>query len=363
MARDIRITPKLNSVTANDFPEIVFGGASASTIKLKVDDDGSVVYTGTYGVLFNVTDSKDGLLHSVNDVSGLPILQVYSYDYVQMGKWDKNTLVANSDKVGIGLTAPSALLHIQSDGTFSQVLIMGSSSQTTPMTIWANESGTVSTIYYDGVGAETQLQFYNNGLIKTEDKSNIPSGSLLIKTGDSSGIGTIGDITIQGGYDGSNYGNIYVANTGGGNVTMLAGSGGILSLVGNTEITTGYGIKMGGSYYTYTAVTLSRDVIEIGDWDMSNSATLAVGHNFAADFINIRSISGFIQDDSSTNMYPITFGKLDNSTDKFGVSVYQIDSTNFYLIHDNASGNFNNSNFSTTPFNRGWITVEYIAPL
>ena len=245
MARDIRITPKLNSVTTNDFPEIVFGGASASTIKLKVDDDGSVVYTGTYGVLFNVTDTKDGLLHSVNDVSGLPILQVYSYDYVQMGKWDKYTLVANSDKVGVGLTAPSSLLHVN----------------------------------------------------------------------------------------------------------------------GQVEITTGYGIKMGGSQFSYTAVALSRDVIDIGDWDMSNSATLAVGHNFGAEFIKIRSISGFIQDDSSTNMYPITFGKLDNSTDKFGVSVYQIDSTNFYLIHDNISTNFNNANFATTPFNRGWIVVEYIAPL
>lgn len=114
MARDIRITPKLNSTAPNDYPEILFGGASASTIKLKVEDDGSVVYTGTYGVLFNVTDTKDGLLHSVNDVSGLPIFEVYSYDYVKMGKWDKQALVVNSDKVGVGLTAPSAALHIYS---------------------------------------------------------------------------------------------------------------------------------------------------------------------------------------------------------------------------------------------------------
>jgi hypothetical protein len=114
MARDIRITPKLNSTTTNDFPEIQFGGLSSSTIKLKVDDDGSVVYTGTYGVLFNVTDEKNGLLHSVNDISGLPILQVYSWDYVQMGKWDKYSLTVNSDKVGVGLTAPSTKFHIYS---------------------------------------------------------------------------------------------------------------------------------------------------------------------------------------------------------------------------------------------------------
>ena len=114
MSRDIRITPHLGSTATGLYPEIKFRGISQSFITLKVDDDGSVVYTGTYGALFNITDNKDGLLHSVNDISGLPILSVYSYDFVQMGKWDKYTLVVNSDKVGIGLTGPSSSLHIYS---------------------------------------------------------------------------------------------------------------------------------------------------------------------------------------------------------------------------------------------------------
>lgn len=113
MARDILIKPNRGSTGSNVFPEIQFNGLSASSIKLRVDDDGSVVYTGTYGALFNISDNKDGLLHSVNDVSGLPILQVYSYDYVQMGKWDSNTLVVNSDKVGIGMTGPTFSLDVQ----------------------------------------------------------------------------------------------------------------------------------------------------------------------------------------------------------------------------------------------------------
>lgn len=113
MPRDIRIHPKFGSTSSNDFPRIDFGGLSASTtISLRVDDDGSVVYTGTYGALFNISDSKEGILHSVNDVSGLPILQVSSNDYVQMGKWDKYSLVVNSDKVGIGLTGPTYALHV-----------------------------------------------------------------------------------------------------------------------------------------------------------------------------------------------------------------------------------------------------------
>jgi hypothetical protein len=112
MPRDIKITPHLGSTGSGLYPEIKFRGISQSFITLKVDDDGSLKYTGTYGTLFNITDSKDGLLHSVNDISGLPILSVYSYDFVQMGKWDKYALVVNSDKVGVGLTGPTNKFHI-----------------------------------------------------------------------------------------------------------------------------------------------------------------------------------------------------------------------------------------------------------
>jgi len=213
MSRDIRITPHLGSTATGEYPEIKFRGISQSYISLKVDDDGSVVYTGTYGSLFNITDNKDGLLHSVNDISGLPILSVYSYDYVQMGKWDKYTLCVVTDKVGVGLTAPNAILHITNDGaSFSQLRITGSSSQVNPLTIWENGSGTVSYIESNG-----DLIFFDTGshTIKSADKSNTTTGNVYIKTGDTSGIGICGDIYIQGGYDGTDYGKLYLSTTGG----------------------------------------------------------------------------------------------------------------------------------------------------
>jgi hypothetical protein len=117
MPRNIEINPKLNSVLTNDFPEIILSGLTTSyAIRLQVDDNGDVNYNGTYGTLFSVTDNKIGLLHSVNDISGLPILQVYSWDYVQMGTWNKYSLVVNGDKVGIGLTSPSNNFHIYATG-------------------------------------------------------------------------------------------------------------------------------------------------------------------------------------------------------------------------------------------------------
>ena len=85
MSRDIFIKPNRGATGPNLYPEIAFSGISSTTpIKLKVDDDGSVLFTGTYGVLFNISDNKDGLLHSVNDVSGY---LYYLFIHMIMFKW------------------------------------------------------------------------------------------------------------------------------------------------------------------------------------------------------------------------------------------------------------------------------------
>lgn len=188
--RDIRITPYLGSTQSIEYPEIEFGGLSSSTIKLKVDDDGSVVYTGTYGVLFNISDEKDGLLHSVNDVSGLPIFQVYSYDYVQMGKWDKNTLVVNSDKVGIGLTAPSTKLEVvgqtrvYKNGTYSYYNVgYNSAFEGQILTNTTNGSSVNLGVY--GIAKPT-------GLTANTNSFYIGVGGLAIYDGDTAFVNTGG---------------------------------------------------------------------------------------------------------------------------------------------------------------------------
>ena len=202
MTRDIRINPKLGSTSSNDFPTIDFGGLSSSSISLKVEDDGSVVYTGTYGTLFSITDNKDGLLHSVNDISGLPILQVHSNDYVQLGKWDKYTLVANSDKVGIGLTAPSTKFHIYAtqsgafrlqDGTQNSGYLLTSDSN--GVGSWTSSSnlnlitGSGSTNYVPkwtsttGLSSTSSIYIDGNGNVGID--TSTPDSKLLIKGSDS----------------------------------------------------------------------------------------------------------------------------------------------------------------------------------
>ena len=96
----------------------VFGNTYDDTHRytgsLEILGSGSTILDvqGSQGQLFSVTDSLEGTLMSVNDISGLPILEVTSDDKVVMGTYNQNTLVVNGDKVGIGTASPSAKLHL-----------------------------------------------------------------------------------------------------------------------------------------------------------------------------------------------------------------------------------------------------------
>jgi hypothetical protein len=62
--------------------------------------------------LFGITDVLSGSLMSVNDISGLPILEVFSDDRVVMGTFNRNTLVVTGSRIGIDKAVPTADLDI-----------------------------------------------------------------------------------------------------------------------------------------------------------------------------------------------------------------------------------------------------------
>jgi hypothetical protein len=57
---------------------------------------------GTNGRLFSVTDSLSGLLFSVNDIAGLPIIEAFDNDTVIMGAYNRNDFIITGNSVGIG---------------------------------------------------------------------------------------------------------------------------------------------------------------------------------------------------------------------------------------------------------------------
>ncbi|MFM7851556.1 MAG: hypothetical protein ACKO96_06450, partial [Flammeovirgaceae bacterium] len=67
----------------------ISGTVSTASAALYVYKSGSttVDIQGSQGQLFSITDALSGSLMSVNDISGLPILEVFSNDTVVMGTY------------------------------------------------------------------------------------------------------------------------------------------------------------------------------------------------------------------------------------------------------------------------------------
>lgn len=103
---------------------------------------------------------------------------------------------------------------------------------------------------------------------------------------------------------------------------------------------------------------LITSVINIGDWDMNSTGLITVAHSLGADFIKVRSVDVLIIDDASVGIY-----KLNNTYDG-GASlttangdVINITSTVITLLR-RTSGIFDNTDFDSTSFNRGWIVIK-----
>ena len=69
------------------------------TGSLNIYKSGSTVFDiqGSQGQLFSVTDELSGSLFSVNDISGIPILEVFSDDTVKIGTFNNEAIIVNGD--------------------------------------------------------------------------------------------------------------------------------------------------------------------------------------------------------------------------------------------------------------------------
>lgn len=92
--KNILITPNRGSAT--DLPKIDFTGADPNTITLSVLDDATLSFSGSSGQLFSISDNLDGTIFSVNDVSGIPSIEVDDDGTVRVAEFAGNLLVGTS---------------------------------------------------------------------------------------------------------------------------------------------------------------------------------------------------------------------------------------------------------------------------
>ena len=89
--KNIVITPNIGSTTAD--PQIVFSGADASlgpqniTLRTYATSNGTLSFEGSAGQLFSITNSLTGTRFSVNDVSGVPSIEVLDSGIIKLAEY------------------------------------------------------------------------------------------------------------------------------------------------------------------------------------------------------------------------------------------------------------------------------------
>ena len=95
--KNIVITPSVGSSVDN--PKITFVGANTTvgpqTITLSVypSSNGTISFEGSAGQLFSITNDLSGSLFSVNDISGIPSIEVLDTGEVKLAQYDGNVLI------------------------------------------------------------------------------------------------------------------------------------------------------------------------------------------------------------------------------------------------------------------------------
>jgi hypothetical protein len=161
-----------------------FSGSNGNNIILQVEPSGAVNFVGTTGSILKIMDNLSGSLFSVNNISGLSILEVLSNNQVKLGNPTNYALVISGSNViitGSLIDKGTGIKFLVVDTATGVVHTTGSGgggggSPTTP-------ASPVNSIQYNNAGAfggvPTLAYSSSFGLIATGSFTGSFTGSLL----------------------------------------------------------------------------------------------------------------------------------------------------------------------------------------
>lgn len=117
-----------------------------------------------------------------------------------------------------------------------------------------------------------------------------------------------------------------------------------------TELKANNGIQTDGTN------TLKTKIVNIGDWNMDATGSVSIAHGVTV--ANIRTVNALLRDDTPSNYYPFPANQAAGASVDGWVS--SVNTTNVILTR-RETGLFDNATFDATSYNRGWITITYIA--
>lgn len=194
--KNILITPNTGSSSAN--PIIRFTGANNTPLSLRVLDSGTLSFEGTAGQLFSISDGLTGTIYSVNDISGMPSIELLDTGLLKLTQYSGSTVFGAA--AAFQSSSVNAKVSISTVfATTPGLIVRGVTSQSAYLQDWQNSSGgSIASVSASGGANFTgSVNVGAGGFVGATIQEAVQTGSLINLTSATSNTNNTGNIVVR----------------------------------------------------------------------------------------------------------------------------------------------------------------------